>query len=74
MDNLKEIRVDRKEIYDGRVLHFFVDTVRLPSGELATRELCEHIGAVAVIALTDDKKVIKAIMIAPTPETRELVI
>ena len=58
MDNLKELRVDRKEIYDGRVLHFFVDTVRLPSGELATRELCEHIGAVAVVALTNDKKVI----------------
>ena len=40
MDNLTEIRVDRKEIYDGRVLHFFVDTVRLPSLSLCDDLAC----------------------------------
>ena len=58
MSNLTETQIERREIYDGKILHVFVDTVRLPNGEEATRELCEHVGAVAIVALTDDGKVI----------------
>lgn len=58
MSNLYEKRTDRKTVYKGKVLDFYVDTVELPNGESAIREMCEHVGAVAVIALTDDGRVV----------------
>lgn len=56
--NLEEIMVASEEIFDGHVVHLFKDTVELPNGKLATRETVRHIGAVAVVPLTDDGKVI----------------
>lgn len=41
--------------FDGRVISLQVDTVRLPDGETATREIVKHPGAVAVIAILDGK-------------------
>ena len=61
MDELKrleEVQVKSEDIFDGHILHVKFDTVRLPSGKEATRELIRHIGAVAVVPLTDDGKVI----------------
>ncbi len=58
MSNLIEKQIDREEIFGGKVLHVVRDTVELPNGKPATREVCLHIGAVAVIPLTDDGKVI----------------
>ncbi len=45
-------------IYDGRVLHVYKDTIRVPNGRQSTREYCRHNGAVAVVPLTDDGKVV----------------
>lgn len=56
--NLEEVMVSSEEIFDGHVVHLFKDTVELPNGRLATRETVRHIGAVAVVPLTDDGKVI----------------
>ena len=56
--DITEKRLSRREIYRGRVLNMFVDTVRLPNGKEAERELCEHIGAVAIVAVTDDGRVV----------------
>ena len=56
--NLEEIMVASEEIFDSHVVHLFKDTVELPNGKLATRETVRHIGAVAVVPLTDDGKVI----------------
>lgn len=56
--NLEEVMVASEEIFDGHVVHLFKDTVELPNGKLATRETVRHIGAVAVVPLTDDGKVI----------------
>lgn len=56
--NLEEKQVASEEIFDGYVVHLFKDTVELPNGKLATRETVRHIGAVAVVPLTDDGKVI----------------
>jgi ADP-ribose pyrophosphatase len=58
MSNLIEKQLKREEIFKGNVLHVIRDTVELPNGKPATREVCLHIGAVAVIALTDDGQVI----------------
>jgi len=57
-EKLEEKQISRKEIYDGSVLHVVCDTVRLPNGESATREMCLHVGAVCIIPLLDDGRVI----------------
>ena len=56
--NLAEVQTDSQEIFDGVILHVFKDTVRLPNGNPATREVIRHVGAVGVIPVTDDGKVI----------------
>lgn len=57
-ENLTEIKTSSEEIFDGVVLHVFKDTVQLPNGHPATREVIRHIGAVGVVPVTDDGKVI----------------
>ncbi|MBP3653859.1 MAG: NUDIX hydrolase [Oscillospiraceae bacterium] len=56
--NLEEVMIASEEIYDGHVVHLYKDTVRLPNGNAATRETVRHIGAVAIVPMTDDGKVI----------------
>ena len=56
--DLREIKTDSQEIFDGVILHVFKDTVKLPNGKSATREVIRHVGAVGVIPITDDGKVI----------------
>lgn len=50
---LEEKTVSTKRVFEGRMIKLRVDTVLLPNGETATREVIEHPGAVAVIALTE---------------------
>ena len=54
----EEKQISREKIFKGKVLDVVKDTVTLPNGEVATREMCLHIGAVCVIALCDDGTVI----------------
>lgn len=56
--NLREIKVDSEEIYNGVILHVYKDTVKLPNEHFSIREVIRHDGAVAVVPLTDDGKVI----------------
>lgn len=58
MKHLEEKFVSRKEIFDGHVLHVVCDTIELPNGKEATREICLHNGAVAVIPVLPDGRVI----------------
>ncbi len=58
MQELEEKFVKRESIYSGAVLDVVKDTVMLPNGKEAIRELCLHVGAVAVIPLLDDGTVI----------------
>ncbi len=55
---LEERCVSSKLIYDGKVVHLFVDDVALPDGTQSVREYVRHIGAVAVLPLTDTGDVI----------------
>ena len=57
-ENLTEVKTDSQEIFDGVVVHLYKDTVSLPNGHPAVREVIRHVGAVGVIPLTDDGKVI----------------
>lgn len=56
--NLTEEPISSEEIYHGKIVHLYKDTVRLPNGRLATREVMRHPGAVAIVPITDDGNVI----------------
>lgn len=58
MAGLEEEKLSSKKIFDGRLLKVRVDTVRLPNGIESTREVVEHPGAVAVIAITKDNELV----------------
>jgi ADP-ribose pyrophosphatase len=45
-------------VFDGKLLKVHRDTVRLPDGSQGEREYIRHPGAVAVVALFDDGKVL----------------
>ena len=51
-------RLERKEIFDGRVIRLSVDLVRLPNGNLADLELIRHPGAAAVVPVDDEGQVL----------------
>ena len=57
-ENLVETQVESREIFDGRIMHVFKDTVKLPNGALAAREYMRHVGAVCVVPLLDDGSVL----------------
>ncbi|GGH79270.1 ADP-ribose pyrophosphatase [Pullulanibacillus pueri] len=58
MTDLVEKTLHSKTIFEGKVIDLRVDTVELPNGETSTREIVKHPGAVAVIALTDEGKLV----------------
>jgi ADP-ribose pyrophosphatase len=45
-------------IYDGKIVHLYKDTVTLPNGQPAIREVIRHVGAVCVVPLTAEGEVI----------------
>jgi hypothetical protein len=49
--------VDRKKIYDGRVIQVSLDTVDLPNGVRVPLELVQHPGGAAAIAIDADNRV-----------------
>ena len=53
-----EKQLSTKNIFRGRVINLCVDDIELPNGNLSTREYLDHRGAVAVIAVTDDGKMV----------------
>ncbi|WP_400242129.1 NUDIX domain-containing protein [Niallia sp. JL1B1071] len=58
MSNLEEKTLKTEHIFSGRIIQVQVDEVELPNGKTSTRELVKHPGAVAVIAITDDNKLV----------------
>lgn len=57
-EHLIERHVSGEELFSGRLLKVRRDTVRLPDGGTATREYVAHPGAVVVVPLLDDGRVI----------------
>lgn len=55
---LVEEPVSSEEIYRGKIVHLFRDTVRLPNGRVATREVIRHAGAVCIVPLTEEGEVV----------------
>ncbi|NKE65293.1 NUDIX hydrolase [Ramlibacter sp. RBP-2] len=56
--HLIEQKIASQEILKGNFLHAFRDTVRLPDGSSATREYVRHPGAVCMIPLLDDGRLV----------------
>lgn len=54
---LRETQLMAGEIFHGKLLHVRKDTVRLPNGSTATREMIVHVGAVCVVPVTEDGQV-----------------
>jgi ADP-ribose pyrophosphatase len=53
-----EETLDSEQVFDGRLLKVFSDKVRLPDGHESTREIIRHQGAVVVIAVLDNGKLL----------------
>ena len=56
--HLREELVSSQQVYKGRLLDVRCDTVRLPDGRTATREYIVHPGAVMVVPLLDDGRLV----------------
>jgi 8-oxo-dGDP phosphatase len=50
--------VNSETLYIGKIFALRVDEVRMPHGNVAKREVIEHYGAVAVLAMDEDKNVV----------------
>ena len=50
--------VTSQPLFDGKILHLRLDAVQLPNGAPAEREVIRHCGAVCIVPLTDDGRVI----------------
>lgn len=50
--------VESETVFSGRILTVRVDHVRMSDGHVADREVVEHIGAVAIVALDTDGSVV----------------
>ncbi|MBP1203825.1 ADP-ribose pyrophosphatase [Duganella sp. 1411] len=58
MVNLTETRIDGGMVYEGHFLKVQRDTIELPDGKRTAREYILHPGAVVILPLLDDGKVL----------------
>ena len=56
--NLKETQISSALAYDGNFLKIRKDHARMPDGSISTREYINHPGAVAILAILDNGKLI----------------
>jgi ADP-ribose pyrophosphatase len=57
-DHLRETRIDGSAVYEGSLLHVRRDRVRLPDGGEAVREYIVHPGAVLMVPVLDDGRLV----------------
>ena len=58
MSDMKEVFLSREDKFQGRVVSVHVDQVLLPNGHQSFREVVDHNGGVAILALDDDNNVL----------------
>jgi ADP-ribose pyrophosphatase len=56
--DLTEVMLEREDVFHGRIFSVHVDKVRLPNGETSVREVIEHGGGAAILALDDGNNVL----------------
>lgn len=55
---LDEITLSTESIFEGKIISLQVDTVQLPNGNTSKREIVRHPGAVAVLAIHNDRMLV----------------
>lgn len=55
---LREQFLSTEQVFDGKIIKVQVDTVQLPDGKKAQREVVKHPGAVAIVPLTAQNEVV----------------
>jgi ADP-ribose pyrophosphatase len=58
LKDLTEHRISTEQVFDGALLKVHRDRVRLPDGSTGGREYIRHPGAVAIVPLFDDGRVL----------------
>ncbi|WP_059103559.1 NUDIX domain-containing protein [Shouchella shacheensis] len=58
VDHLIEKTLARKTLYKGKMIDVYLEDVELPNGKQSKREIIRHPGAVAVVALTSEGKLV----------------
>ncbi len=54
--DLKETEISSKEAFRGNFISVSVETVNLPNGKTASRELVDHRPAAAAICINNEKR------------------
>ncbi|MBO4872298.1 MAG: NUDIX hydrolase [Lachnospiraceae bacterium] len=57
-EQLTEVPISSELIRAGKILEMKVDRVRVFNGQIASRELVRHLGAVCIVPLTEDGQII----------------
>jgi 8-oxo-dGTP pyrophosphatase MutT (NUDIX family) len=57
-DHLRETLTERRPVFEGRLLRVYQDRVRLPDGREAEREIVHHRGAVGIVPIAPDGRVV----------------
>ncbi|OGD14799.1 ADP-ribose pyrophosphatase [Candidatus Atribacteria bacterium RBG_19FT_COMBO_35_14] len=57
-DSIEKQILSSTYIYQGKIINLRQDRVKLPDGRETEREIVEHPGAVVILALTDDGKLV----------------
>ncbi|MBQ7827177.1 MAG: NUDIX hydrolase [Clostridia bacterium] len=52
--SLTETKISSEQVFGGRIISVFKDTVALPGGKTTTREIVRHKGATCVVPITDN--------------------
>lgn len=55
---LSEKTISSRYIFSGKIINLKIDKVKLPNNKISTREIIEHPGAVAIVALTEKEDVL----------------
>ena len=58
LKDLTEKQVSSEQVFDGTLLKVYRDAIRLPDGSAGTREYIKHPGAVAIVPLFEDGRVL----------------
>ena len=54
----QETTVSSQTVYQGKILNLRVDTMRMPNGRLATREIAEHSPSICAVPIDDNGNVL----------------
>ncbi|WP_066371667.1 NUDIX hydrolase [Neobacillus fumarioli] len=58
MTKLEEKTLHSEKIFSGKIIKLELQEVQLPNGKTSKREIIKHPGAVAILAVTDDNKIV----------------